>query len=131
MPYADPVVRAAYALAHSRLPRQRERQAKLRRRPGYSEYLSPIRRRSHLKKRYGITDADYHAMLAAQGGTCAICKTTAPGNGKSEWFDVDHCHDTGKVRALLCRNCNVTVGVVEKKAALIEQIHTYLARYLK
>lgn len=129
MPYKDPVVRREYKLAHSRLPAQRERQARLRQRPGHREYLKPIQRRSHLKKRYGITDADYHAMLAAQGGGCAICKTTEPGNGKSGWFDVDHCHTTGKVRGLLCRNCNVTAGVVEKKADLIKKIHDYLARH--
>ena len=130
MPYKDLEVRKAYKLAHSRLPSQRERQAALRQRPGYEEYMSPLRRKSHLKVRYGITDDDYRTMLASQGGGCAICKTTEPGNGKSDWFDVDHCHTTGKVRSLLCRNCNVTVGVVEKKADLIKKIHDYLARHL-
>jgi len=46
MPYKDLEVRKAYKLAHSRLPAQRKRQAALRQRPGYGEYLSPIRRRT-------------------------------------------------------------------------------------
>lgn len=91
--------------------------------------MLPIRRKSHLKTRYGITDADYCRMFEAQGRCCAICKSPEPGNGKSDLFDVDHCHTTNKVRALLCRNCNVTVGVVEKKAELIKLIHAYLERH--
>ena len=54
-----------------------------------------------LVETYGITQADYETMLAAQGGGCAICKGKRTGN-----LDVDHCHKTGLVRGLLCRRCN-------------------------
>lgn len=129
MPHKDPVVRAAYLLSHSRLPAQRALQKARREKPGNREYLLPIQRTSHLKTRYGITDADYLRMLHEQGGRCAICHSDKPGNGKSELFDVDHCHTTGKVRGLLCRNCNVTAGVLEKKADLIKLIQAYLDRH--
>lgn len=85
------------------------------------------KRTSHLKTRYGITDNDYYAILAGQGGGCAICKSIVPNNGKGDaFFDVDHDHVTGKVRGLLCRDCNVTVGVIEKKHEKIILIREYL-----
>src|SRR6185312_15133032 len=60
-----------------------------------------------LRNAFGISLADYHAMLAAQGGRCAICRTDNPG---PKGFAVDHDHATGKVRGLLCVNCNPGLG---------------------
>ena len=69
-------------------------------------------RNSRLKYRYGITAADYDRMYAEQCGKCAIC-----GSGRerqpAHWKDklaVDHDHDTGKVRGLLCNDCNAGIG---------------------
>jgi hypothetical protein len=50
----------------------------------------------------GITDDDYEALLAAQGGGCAICGNPP----KTRRLHVDHDHKTGKVRGLLCHRCN-------------------------
>lgn len=50
----------------------------------------------------GITDADYFALLKAQGGHCAICPSTP----KTRRLHVDHDHATGAVRGLLCHRCN-------------------------
>lgn len=57
---------------------------------------------------YGITPEQFAEMLAAQGNACAICRTTEPG-GKGGWH-VDHCHDGGQIRALLCHHCNLGLG---------------------
>ena len=97
--------------------------------PDFLAKETAFKRTYHLRIRYGITHEQYMALLEQQGHKCAICGTTDPGTKKSTNFDVDHCHTTGKVRSLLCRNCNVTVGVVEKKADLIKKIHDYLARH--
>ena len=66
-------------------------------------------RRANLKKMYGITPENYVEMYDAQDGKCAICGTTEPGRG-AQWFCIDHCHDSGIVRGLLCNNCNTGLG---------------------
>jgi len=66
-----------------------------------------------LKKRYGITQEQYLVMLAEQDGKCAICgreESALSRSGKIKPLAVDHCHTTGKVRKLLCFNCNNGLG---------------------
>jgi len=69
----------------------------------------PMRERNvYLKNRYDITIKDYETMLSKQSNSCAIC-----GISQSECdylFHVDHDHKTGKVRGLLCRQCNYGLG---------------------
>jgi ribosomal protein L24E len=61
-------------------------------------------RRQSLRRRYGLTIEQFDEMLAEQGGVCAICGTDTPlGRGT---FHVDHDHQTGQVRGLLCHPCN-------------------------
>jgi len=79
-----------------------------------------------LEKKYGITIDDYEAILVAQKGACAVCcSVTARGNGK---FHVDHDHKTGKVRGLLCHDCNVGLGNFKDSPELLEAASTYLRR---
>lgn len=61
-----------------------------------------------LRAAYGITLDDYEDMLAGQGGGCAICKAVESG-GKGR-FHVDHCHEGGQIRGLLCTRCNTGLG---------------------
>lgn len=66
-------------------------------------------RRHDLRRHFGITEAEYDAILAKQGGACAICKGPQQRAG-AKHFAVDHDHATGRVRGLLCSRCNVGVG---------------------
>jgi hypothetical protein len=81
----------------------------------YKHEISIRRQGGHLKRRYGISRADYAALLARQGGVCAIC-----GKPPEKTLCVDHCHSTGRIRGLLCRKCNFGLGCyAEDQAALI------------
>ena len=87
---------------------------------------SPERvRERHLQRVYGISTEEYNEMLVNQEGSCAICPTTEPG-GKHNVFHVDHCHETGKVRGLLCKNCNIALGLVQDKPDVLGKMITYL-----
>lgn len=66
-----------------------------------------ISRRSKLKNKCGITEAQYNAWLEKQKGLCAICKGV---NADGRTLDVDHDHQTGYIRGLLCRKCNMGIG---------------------
>jgi len=77
-----------------------------------------------LKRLYGITNADYNAMLLAQNGKCKICNINKCLTGKR--LAVDHDHATGKVRGLLCGNCNKALGLFKDSATIIEAAIAYL-----
>jgi 5-methylcytosine-specific restriction endonuclease McrA len=80
-----------------------------------------------LKKRYGLTLEMYAALSESQDHRCAICRV--PGlETKSKKLHVDHSHQTGKVRGLLCAKCNVALGVLEN-TALVEKGQVYLEKF--
>jgi hypothetical protein len=64
-------------------------------------------------------------MLKDQNGTCKICKTNTSGTKRGN-FAVDHCHKTGKIRGLLCSNCNVGLGYFDDSVELMEEAKQYL-----
>ena len=66
-----------------------------------------------LMAKYGISLNQYREMFKQQSGVCAICKnpeTRKLNSGKIKSLSVDHCHETGKVRGLLCTDCNSGIG---------------------
>lgn len=85
-------------------------------------------RDSYLMRTYGISLADYDAMLAAQGGGCAICGRTDSGSAQSAPLRVDHCHESGAVRGLLCDPCNNGIGRLGDTAEALERALNYLRR---
>jgi hypothetical protein len=77
-----------------------------------------------LVKSYGITLDDKRQMLIQQGGKCAICgnKLSAYGRGSA----VDHCHDTGNIRGVLCANCNKGLGCFKDDVSRLANAIQYL-----
>jgi Autographiviridae endonuclease VII len=82
-----------------------------------------LKRARRLWTDYAMTLDQYDEMLSAQGGKCALCGEP-PAEGI--WLHVDHCHDSGVVRALLCGVCNRRLGLYE---ALHERAVRYLTTY--
>jgi hypothetical protein len=82
-------------------------------------------RERHLIRKYSISLAQYDAMLKAQDGKCAICRTPETEQFKGV-FHVDHCHSTGKVRGLLCRGCNHILGTVKDNPKTLQRAIDYL-----
>jgi hypothetical protein len=93
--------------------------------PRYKEKLKHYGRK-HTLKVVGITQEDYDRMFQAQDGKCAICGSESAGINGRKNFCVDHNHKTGKVRGLLCHNCNVSVGLMKDSPDLLRKAATYL-----
>lgn len=90
-------------------------------RPRAAKRSYPELSRKHwLRKAYGLTPEQYDDMLRAQGGVCAICKKPPKGNR----LHVDHCHETGRIRGLLCVSCN-------SKLEWMITYHNEAERYVK
>ena len=77
-----------------------------------------------IKKHFGLSQQQYEAMLAAQGGVCACCgqPETMTRRGRAAWLSVDHNHETGAVRGLLCNVCNLAVGYARENPATLRAI---------
>lgn len=83
-----------------------------------------------LKKKYGMTGEEYQLLLEQQGGVCAICglpERVKKRDGKPRRLGVDHDHDTGLIRGLLCHFCNSCIGMLTEKQ--LEQAVVYLRRH--
>jgi len=95
---------------------------------------NPIRssysaRNRRLKYVYGVDIEWYEKQMKLQNNCCAICGTNSNNTSgeRKDWnFAVDHCHDTGKVRGLLCNQCNRALGLFKDDAALLEKAKQYL-----
>jgi hypothetical protein len=83
--------------------------------------------RHKLKTKYGITPEVFYLMQERQGGLCAIC--LVPFGDDVTNCCVDHCHETGLTRALLCKLCNMGIGAFREKKESMERAIQYLAHY--
>lgn len=83
----------------------------------------------HLKRHFNITEAEYMALCEKQYGVCAICKeeeTIIDGQTKEvKPLSVDHCHNTGKIRGLLCTKCNLGISYFNHEPYLLRNAALY------
>lgn len=85
--------------------------------------------RCYNKRRYGITAQQWDAMFAMQGRKCAnpACGSTEP-KSKKGW-STDHCHTSGKLRAILCQSCNIALGFVKDSPKVLRGLADYLEQH--
>ncbi|MFE7956256.1 endonuclease VII domain-containing protein [Streptomyces sp. NPDC057413] len=90
---------------------------------GWSSYCRTCRaernRISYFKRKYGLTPAELDAMITEQRGICCIC-LAAPAE------HVDHCHETGRVRGVLCFSCNAALGQFKDRPDVIRRAAAYV-----
>ena len=78
-----------------------------------------------VKRVYGIDKTEWLNLLGKQDNCCAICKETSD---DLRFFHTDHDHSNGKVRGLLCKNCNTVLGHAKDNIEILEQAIQYLKR---
>ena len=79
-------------------------------------------------RKYGLTVDDYNKMYKEQNGKCAICKTDCLSERFGK-FDVDHDHETGKIRGLLCNKCNTGLGLFKDNVEHLKSAIEYLGTH--
>ncbi len=94
--------------------------SEVRTRPNHKEYETKI------KRVYGIDLNQYNIMFENQNGSCKICGTEEPGCGRS-YFCIDHDHQTGDVRGLLCNDCNVGIARFKDNTDFLQSAINYLS----
>ena len=114
-----------YGKNYSQTEKGRATANRAQRKYSASEHGRRTNRDRHLRKRYGITLAEYEAMFAAQGHRCAICNS----EGEGRRFHLDHCHITGNVRAILCHTCNSGLGLFRDDPKRFRLAMEYLLKH--
>lgn len=84
-------------------------------------------RRRRIKHRYGITQEEYEVIALEQNYKCAICKREDSA-WKGDYMAIDHDHATGKVRGLLCGECNVGLGKFDDNFDILYNALLYLSK---
>lgn len=97
----------------------------------YRDARPGIFRNTHLQRNFGIDLAEYQRMFVEQNGVCAICDRpeTRQRRGTLRWLAVDHNHETGAVRGLLCSDCNVMLGYAQDSESRMARAIEYLRRH--
>ena len=134
MPYKDPAKKKKKDFEYTKQWRIDNREEYLAKRREYKRKYSQTeagrlqRRKEVLKHLYGITLEQYDEKLAEQHNCCAICGTLVPGHNHKH-FSVDHDHENGKIRGLLCHYCNRGLGFLRDDIKIVENTLNYLRKY--
>lgn len=87
---------------------------------------------TYLKCTYGLSLEELNLLKALQDNKCAVCgkhETAIHANGNIKSLSIDHCHETGKVRGLLCNNCNTAEGLLKGNSSIIRKLADYVDKH--
>ena len=108
---------------------ERQKEATRRWRARQSPETQRLRARKHnLQSQYRLSLEQYDALLTTQGGVCAICLQPPPRTQKTSVLEVDHNHETGEIRGLLCHVCNQGMIAVDRREGWLENARKYVER---
>jgi hypothetical protein len=88
----------------------------------YNENNRAKRKDTRLKYLYGISAAEYRRMWVKQKGLCAICE-------QYKKLVIDHCHESGRIRELLCKTCNAGIGFFRENTTALDRASAYLKHH--
>jgi hypothetical protein len=109
--------------AHPKRAREIRRKAAAVWRNKHPDHAKAADRAKHLLKKYGLTIPEWEQRFNIQGNRCAVC-----GSGTGPWA-TDHDHITGKLRDILCLQCNTDLGLIEDRTR-VTLLQTYLEKWL-
>lgn len=92
------------------------------------DHAIATQRNTKMLKAYGLTVSAYNTLSEAQGHRCAVCnepETVARGD-RVMFLAIDHCHNTGRIRGLLCSNCNRAIGLLKDNVDVLRKAIDYL-----
>lgn len=114
------------ALANSWKSKNKEKYDKYR--EGYVNNPETKKRAkfNSIKHEYGLSKDEWYKILKSQGNCCALCKESSD---ELTFYQVDHCHETGKIRGILCRRCNLVLGCAKDKIETIKNALIYLKKH--
>lgn len=85
---------------------------------------------NQMKSKYGIEKEEYLQKLVSQGGLCKICLEPETDidkrTGRVKNLSIDHNHETGQIRGLLCRKCNTSLGLLREDKKIIQNMINYI-----
>lgn len=110
-----------YVKEYAKAYREKNREELNKKKRDNSDYY----RNLNLKRNYNISLDDYNSMLEGQNGRCLGCNIFHTDSARGR-FHVDHCHTTGKIRGLLCHNCNTALGLVKDNVDTLSMLISYL-----
>lgn len=91
-----------------------------------------VHRRYFREKFYGLTHEDFTELWDEQNGLCAICEFPMVNGGNTRnSCHIDHCHDTGQVRGVLCHSCNMGLGKFYDNPELLNRAAKYIGDFLE
>ena len=138
MPFKDEAARKAYMKEYHAKWYKKHKEKRLIQIAEYvagkpKEWIQAKGRKFHLKRRYNITPQEYENKLASQDYKCAVCGKDAVDNkrgGKLDPLHIDHCHKTGKLRDLLCHQCNSGLGQFKDNIEILQKAMDYLRKHV-
>lgn len=116
-------------LYRQRHPQRAAEQVRKAVRKKWDTKYRPDRWRRWLQEKYGITEAQFDAIVQKQKNRCAICKNVQSQGPRRPNLCVDHCHVTGRVRGLLCFKCNVMLGAIGDSQKTLRAAIRYLKEH--
>lgn len=121
MPYADPEKRRAHRRAYYAAHREERR---VRARREWANRDPAKIRASRRLQRYGLTADQFEILWSRQQGRCALCSEVLRVGGKA--IHIDHCHETQRVRGILCARCNLGLGKFGDSIEQLQRAIDYL-----